>query len=184
MKKCSKCDQSKPLTDFYNAKGGKDGKRGSCINCDKSYHSSYNRSKRTLTKEQINKKKEYMKKHYQDNKSDYRDYRNKRYKEDPCFRLSQIVRCRISAELRKKHKTQTKRSIDLLGCTFQELRNYLESLFQEGMSWDNYGEWHIDHIKPCSKFDLTKKEEQEICFHYSNMQPLWAKDNLVKNNNH
>jgi hypothetical protein len=48
------------------------------------------------------------------------------------------------------------------------------------MSWNNYGKWHLDHIKPCASFDLSKKQEQKICFHYSNFQPLWAKDNLIK----
>ena len=50
------------------------------------------------------------------------------------------------------------------------------------MSWENHGTWHIDHRVPCAKFDLTKKEEQEKCFHYTNLQPLWAKDNLSKGN--
>ncbi len=48
------------------------------------------------------------------------------------------------------------------------------------MTWDNYGEWHIDHIKPCALFDFTKEEQQRECFHYTNLQPLWAKDNMRK----
>jgi hypothetical protein len=53
-------------------------------------------------------------------------------------------------------------------------------MFTEGMSWDNYGEWHIDHILPCSSFDLADIEQQKICFNYKNLQPLWAEDNLRK----
>jgi desulfoferrodoxin (superoxide reductase-like protein) len=58
----------------------------------------------------------------------------------------------------------------------------LEKQFKLGMNWDNYGRsgWHIDHIKPCASFDLTKKEEQLKCFHYTNLQPLWARENLIK----
>jgi hypothetical protein len=56
----------------------------------------------------------------------------------------------------------------------------MESLFLEGMSWDNYGKWHIDHIRPCSSFDLSDTEQQKICFNYKNLQPLWAEDNLRK----
>ena len=59
---------------------------------------------------------------------------------------------------------------------------YIESKFKEGMTWENYGTWHLDHIYPCSKFDLTKEEEQRICFHYSNLQPLWASQNMSKSN--
>ena len=59
-------------------------------------------------------------------------------------------------------------------------KKYLEAKFQYGMSWENYGEWHVDHIKPCSSFNLEDPEEQKKCFHYKNLQPLWAKDNLAK----
>ena len=72
--------------------------------------------------------------------------------------------------------------MDLVGCTPEFLRSYLESLFTEGMTWDNYGPkgWHVDHILPCASFDLTKEEEQKKCFHYTNLQPLWWFDNLRK----
>lgn len=63
-----------------------------------------------------------------------------------------------------------------------ELKKYLESQFKEGMSWENYGiEWHIDHIVPCSFFDLSNEDHQRICFNWRNLQPLWKKDNLSKN---
>ena len=69
-----------------------------------------------------------------------------------------------------------------MGCSIEELKIHLEKQFRDGMSWNNYGMygWHIDHIKPCSAFDLTDLEQQKICFHYSNLQPLWAKENLSK----
>jgi hypothetical protein len=69
-----------------------------------------------------------------------------------------------------------------LGCSFEFLKEYLESKFINGMSWDNYDyhEWHIDHIIPCSYFDLTKEDEIKKCFHYTNMQPLYWMDNLKK----
>ena len=74
------------------------------------------------------------------------------------------------------------RTIKLLGCSFSELVSYLERQFKEGMSWDNYGRqgWHMDHIVPCAAFDLTDPDQQKKCFHYTNLQPLWAKDNLEK----
>ncbi len=71
-----------------------------------------------------------------------------------------------------------------MGCSISYYKDYLESKFQEGMTWKNYGVngWHIDHIIPCSAFDLTDPEEVKKCFHYTNTQPLWAKDNRKKSN--
>lgn len=72
--------------------------------------------------------------------------------------------------------------MQLVGCSVTDLKKHLEKQFQPGMSWDNWGNdgWHIDHIRPCSSFDLTDPAEQVKCFHYTNMQPLWATDNLKK----
>ena len=69
---------------------------------------------------------------------------------------------------------------ELLGCNKNELASHLETQFTEGMSWDNYGKWHIDHIKPIVSFDLTDPRQQKECFNYTNLQPLWAEDNLRK----
>lgn len=112
---------------------------------------------------------------------------NKRYKEklrrniDPTYKLITNQRTRITGIL-KKHKTN--KTLDLLGCSAQFLRSYIEDKFLEGMTWDNYGQygWHVDHITPCSSFDLTDIEQQKKCFHYTNLQPLWAIDNLQKSN--
>jgi hypothetical protein len=78
---------------------------------------------------------------------------------------------------RKINKTQ-----ELIGCSVEFLKQYLESKFKPGMSWDNYGYrgWHIDHIRPLSSFDLTNLDQQKIAFHYTNLQPLWAEENLAK----
>jgi len=61
-----------------------------------------------------------------------------------------------------------------------ELMDYLEKMFTDGMTWDNYGQWHLDHIRPCASFDLSDVEQRKACFHFTNLQPLWAKDNLIK----
>ena len=68
----------------------------------------------------------------------------------------------------------------LLGCSSEFLRQHLERQFKPGMSWENHGQWHLDHIKPCASFDLSKPEQQRICFNYKNLQPLWAIDNMKK----
>ena len=74
------------------------------------------------------------------------------------------------------------KTVELLGCSIKELRVYIESKFKEGMSWDNYGRygWHIDHIRPCSSFNLSDPVQQRECFHHTNLQPLWWIDNLKK----
>lgn len=73
-------------------------------------------------------------------------------------------------------------TMSLTGCTVAELRQHLESQFVDDMSWDNYGRngWHVDHIRPCASFDLSDPEQQRQCFHYTNLQPLWATDNIRK----
>jgi len=75
---------------------------------------------------------------------------------------------------------KSKPTLELLGCSVEFLKQHLEKQFQPGMSWDKRHLIHIDHIRPCSSFDLTIPEEQAKCFHYTNLQPLWAKDNLSK----
>jgi hypothetical protein len=93
-------------------------------------------------------------------------------------RITENCRGRIRKAITKGYKSAA--TLKLLGCSIQELKKYLELKFSEGMSWNNYGEWHIDHIRPCCSFDLTKSDEQEKCFNYTNLQPLWAEDNLKK----
>lgn len=102
--------------------------------------------------------------------------------DDPQFRLGENLRGRVGSAIKKVDGTKCGKTLELTGCSIDELREHLESQFTEGMSWDNYGMygWHIDHIKPCAKFDLTVDSEQRECFHYTNLQPLWAEDNLRK----
>lgn len=92
------------------------------------------------------------------------------------------TRLRSQLRLLVKNISQSKRIIKLMGCDHQTLRQHLEKQFLPNMSWENYGRhgWHIDHIRPCKSFDLTIPEEQCKCFHYTNLQPLWAKDNHSK----
>ena len=95
-------------------------------------------------------------------------------------------RINTSINYAKKNIHKADKSINLLGCSFNELKIYIESLFTENMSWDKVltSEIHLDHIRPCSSFDLSNEEEQRQCFHYTNLQPLWAIDNLKKGDNY
>ncbi len=82
----------------------------------------------------------------------------------------------------KENNKKAMKTENLLGCTVEKLKQWLEYQFKPGMSWDNRGYygWHIDHIRPCCSFDLSKPEEQKKCFNYTNLQPLWRKDNQSK----
>ena len=108
------------------------------------------------------------------------DYQIRRRKENPEFRMLCNLRSRLNLALKGLNKADT--TMNLIGCTTKELKVHLENQFAEGMSWDNYGSdgWHIDHIIPCASFDLSDPEQQRQCFHYTNLQPLWAEDNLRK----
>lgn len=116
----------------------------------------------------------------------YKKQKNKQRKErresDIQFKILEYSRARISSALRKHLNKKKVRTIGLIGTSFDNLIKHLEKQFKPGMSWSNYGEWHIDHIKPCSAFDLSKKDEQLKAFNYKNLQPLWAIENLKKSN--
>lgn len=107
-------------------------------------------------------------------------YEKNRKEIDAEFKLLKTLRSRVNSALKSKNAEKNTNTLDLTGCTVQFLIEYLRAKFTEGMSWENHGRWHIDHIKPCAKFNLTNEEEQRQCFHYTNLQPLWAADNLSK----
>jgi len=154
----------------------------------KQYHSKYYESryglsktkicpicKKTFTSDMFNKK--YCSKECS-NKYSLLSYQ--KTKNNPVYKLRRNLRTRFYHALKNnsKHSSVTK----LVGCSIENLWQYLESQFQPGMTRENYGLWHIDHIKPCASFDFSDPEQQKQCFHYTNLQPLWAKDNLKKSN--
>lgn len=108
-----------------------------------------------------------------------RVWQRERRHNDPNYRLGNRLRSRLWHALRDNAKKAAK-TMELVGCTIGELRQHLESKFVVGMSWSNIGMWHIDHIRPCASFDLSDPAQQRACFHYTNLQPLWERDNLAK----
>lgn len=93
-------------------------------------------------------------------------------------RIKTILRHRLYSALRGKNKSA--RTLELLGCSIEFLREHLEAQFVAGMTWANYGKWHVDHIRPVASFDFTDPQQQRECFHWTNLQPLWASDNIKK----
>ena len=168
---CSKCKMEK---DFFNFKKDKTLKCGYFSWC------------RSCLKEYKNKNHDmiynYNKEYYSDHKDIINKNRSlnnqKRRLLDLNFKITSNLRTRLSKALTGKNKSLN--TMELLGCDIEYLIKYIEDLFLESMSWDNYGKWHIDHILPCASFDLTNIEQQKICFNYKNLQPLWAEDNIRK----
>lgn len=111
-----------------------------------------------------------------------RQYRSKRRRDDPAFRLVCNLRTRVYCALRGKGTIRSIGTMKLVGCSIEFLRGYLEAKFEIGMTWENAGEWHVDHIIPCAAFDLSDPAQQLECFNFSNLQPLWGLDNIRKSN--
>lgn len=110
-------------------------------------------------------------------------YRKQRKISDPNFALRCALRARLSDLVRRGRTSKKSSALDFVGCSLEELRKHLGTQFQRGMSWANYGQgWHIDHIIPCSKFDLKNLEQQRQCFSYLNLRPCWRKETLRKGN--
>lgn len=104
-------------------------------------------------------------------------YNRERKARDASYRIACALRSRISDAVRGQKAGSAVRD---LGCSVVELRAHLESKFQSGMGWENYGEWHIDHVRPLASFDLTDRAQFLRACHYTNLQPLWALDNIKK----
>ena len=113
-------------------------------------------------------------------------YRKKRYHNDPLFRLETILRTRLKTFLKQNNCRKGGRSFEIFGATPEQIKSHIESKFKDDMTWENHGEWHIDHIIPldyyAKNFDLNNLEVQKKAFNYKNLQPLWAFENLSKSN--
>ena len=170
-KTCTKCKQDKELTEFYREKHGLYGVKSKCKECLKSSQSDY----RSNNKDSVRLSRA---RYSARNRDKINAWCSTKRAADPTFRWVRNTRCNLSHILHGRAYHQP--TLDLLGCTRQEYRDHLESKFTDGMSWDNYGEWHVDHILPVSSFDQSDPEQQKICWHFSNTQPLWAEDNMAK----
>ena len=201
MKQCSTCGQIKPLDSFGNSSSSKDGKKNKCSECKKQEYLD-NREKRIeqsreyyrLNKDRcIESSKKYREKNlkwYQNNNRVYYQKNMERMKENSKAsfyrRIESDIGFRILQRLRKRMwdatsgRVKSARTAELVGCSHDVLVSHIENQFTDGMTWENYGKWHLDHIIPCASFDLSKPKEQKKCFHYTNLQPLWAVDNIRK----
>jgi len=130
----------------------------------------------------IEKIRNYTKEYWQKNKAKRNEYVKNRIKNNKNARIAAKLRASISSALTRKNASKTVSTEQLLGCSLHQARYYLECKFKEGMTWDNHGKWHIDHIIPVSFFNLNDIKEQKKACNFTNLQPLWAKENISKSN--
>jgi hypothetical protein len=196
-KKCPKCDLIKDISDFNKNKNTKDGLQTYCTVCRKllyqknkeQYKKQYslyyieNRKKilervKTWGEKNEDKVKHYKKKYVENNRTKINENIVQRKKNEPLLKLKMHFRSKINKILTNK----IEKTFELIGCTPNELKEHLEKQFKDGMSWDNHGlfGWHIDHIIPISSAK-NDDEMKKLC-HFTNLQPLWAKENIQKRN--
>lgn len=207
MKVCTKCKIEKELTEFSKGRGScklcvKEYDRVKYLNNIEKYRKysrdrysenpEYVKTWNKINKDKIditakkwrdeNKEKsvQYTLKWRSKNVDKYNRYMVNKRNSDPIFKLSFNVRKRIGKFLKTNNLKKNNKTFDIVELSPIELKGYLEKKFIEGMSWDNYGEWHIDHIIPLSS--ATNEDEVYKLCHYTNLQPLWAEDNIKKSN--
>lgn len=193
MKHCPTCDSWKALSEYNKQSSSWDKLGRMCRKCYCEYKTDkrkndekYKQSDILYKKkyEQSGRRKEISKIRYEEKKDEILKkciaYNKKKYNTDPYFKVVCYIRTRISKLLKQKNADKYNKFYTYLGCSKQDFILYFQAKFKEGMTWENHGEWHIDHIKPCASFNLLDENEQKKCFHYTNLQPLWASENLSK----
>lgn len=200
MKVCVKCNQEKASMYFSKHCSTLDGLRNSCKECNELYKKQYRKvhSEKIKHYNELNKErtKQWRKKNsvklkeaariYYDNnrdkiRSSKREYTRNRRNFSPLFKFSENVRKLIGNSFKfSKGQKKGKKTETMLGCTIPELREHLAKQFKDGMTFENHGQWHIDHRIPLASAK-TQEEVEKLC-HYTNLQPLWASDNIRKGN--
>lgn len=162
-KTCSICNQNKSVTEYYKSYRHKDGYFKWCGKC----HDERTQNKAYYPK--VKRTKEYM--------IEYR----KKQKEDPNYQVRYALRANLKSRLNKSNEIKDDKTLSYVGCTVEFFKLWMEYLFDKKMSWKNRGTyWHIDHIMPCASYDLSKQEEIYKCYNWTNLRPLYKKENIEK----
>ena len=209
MKLCYKCKIIKEKTNFNKSEKEKDGLLSECKECRhqryllyflknkekvltknkewqknnrdkynvqrcKRYNKNLELSRQTVRQKRLNNLEHYRK--YQ------REWFKRKRQENPRYAIEHRLRNRILIAMKKQNGKKAYKTTDLLGCEIDFFIKYIESLFTEGMNWEKLKnkEIEIDHILPCCQFNLLDENEQKKCFHYTNLQPIWKKDHIIK----
>lgn len=192
-KVCRVCLVEKDLDSFPPTIENSDGHLNLCRECKRIRDNQYSRRRNAKDHSKVTarnaawakenreqdlaRKRRYNREHL----GDFLLWCRKRRATNLDFKLKGILRCRLRLAL--NGQTKSARTMEMIGCSTEELRKHLEAKWSVGMSWDNYGGktgWQIDHILPCASFNMSKSEDQRRCFHFTNLQPLWAGENRAK----
>ena len=179
-KTCSKCGLQKDRLNFSRCRAARDGFMRWCKSCCAEYASVWwDKNKVRLANKKREASSRYRKNNVVKVNRASAKYISARRKNDPKFRMLLSLRKRRWEALRGTKKNRSTR--EELGCSLNFFVSYLETAFQPGMTWENYGiVWEIDHIRPCASFDLVNTAQQKECFHWSNCQPMFVSDNRSK----
>lgn len=170
IKHCKGCGSDLPLSSYNKSKAESDGLQRRCKDCS-----------RANSRKHRSNNPEYYEKWYKDNKTKMLEYKRKhdrRKRQDPKDRLVLNIRSRTSFIVKSKGMIKSKKCREYLGCDPEFLIRHIEMQFIDGMTWDNYGEWEIDHIYPISKAKAI--DDVYRLNHYTNLRPLWKLDNIRK----
>jgi hypothetical protein len=211
---CIKCNQLKSLQEFSWLNKAKDLRQSWCKKCFKQYRQEckketkqYNKQYYQNNKQEINQQSKqwrqdnpeydkqwrrnnpnYNQYYYQDNQKKIQQQQNQyiknRLRTDIQYKLQHNLRSRLNKTIQNNQKAGS--AIRDLDCSIDWFKGWLEMQWEDGMTWDNYGnkkgQWNIDHIKPLSSFDLTNREQLKSACHWTNLQPMWHLDNIKKGN--
>jgi len=171
MKKCNTCEIEKPVTEFCKNNKGKGGLSQKCKTCSNEYRKQHYAANRESI---LFKKREYG----ANNRQKINEYKRQRKQKDPLFKMKHNLRSRTYYAFKNKGYSKKTKTKEMLGVDWEIVKKHIERQFKEGMCWENYGYWHIDHIIPLASAE-TEERIKQLC-HYSNLQPLWADENLSK----
>jgi hypothetical protein len=188
MKRCCRCAELRPVDLYYRRRGSPDGLQPICKPCDqqreiqrREYHRLYaqTEARRAVRQTSIFRERQNALQRTESHRDYKREYLRTKRQRDENYRLGQNLRSSLRRILRGDRGFGPV-SARLLGCSLAELRAHIEARFQPGMTWDNHGDWHVDHIVPLSDFDLRDETQRLAGCNYHNLQPLWARDNILK----
>ena len=172
VKRCSTCTEWKPLEKYTKEIRRPDGLCYKCTDCLKDYRSTHK-----------NVDKEYRKNNRDKVNAWKRNERHRKLESPDEKFIQRQIKENLARRLRLLLEGQkSQNTMDIIGCSVEELKKHLESTWSEGMSWDNYGlhGWHIDHKLPCASFDHSDEVQINQCWNWNNLQAMWAEDNLKK----